>query len=78
MKKLTLILLLIPILNNGQLLSDLCRINSNDFFKKTATELNYEKVIENDDYTSYALEFAPIETDVFIYNVKFSLEEFKN
>ena len=25
-----------------------------------------------------ALEFAPIETDVFIYNVKFSLEEFTN
>ena len=56
MKKLTLILLLIPMLNNSQTISDLCRINSNDFFKKTATELNYEKVIENDEYTGYALE----------------------
>ena len=33
---------------------------------------------EYDKKLDYALEFAPIETDVFIYNVKFSLEEFKN
>ena len=33
---------------------------------------------EYDKKLDYALEFAPIETDVFIYNVKFSLEEFTN
>ena len=55
MKKLTLILLLIPILNNGQLLSDLCNVDSIDQFKRVATESNYEKVVENDEYISYAL-----------------------
>ncbi len=55
MKKLTLILLLIPILNNGQLLSDLCNVDSIDQFKRAATESNYEKVVENDEYISYAL-----------------------
>tara|TARA_B100001057_G_C22005062_1_gene627597 strand:- start:33 stop:491 length:459 start_codon:yes stop_codon:yes gene_type:complete len=56
MKKLTLILLLIPILNNSQTLKDFCFIDSIDLFKRYATEYNYEKVTENDDYISYALD----------------------
>ena len=48
MKKLTLILLLIPILNNGQFLNDLCNVDSIDQFKRVATEYNYEKVSDND------------------------------
>ena len=56
MKKLTLLLLLIPILNNGQSVPKLCGIDSIDKFKRYSTEYNYEKVAENDDYISYALE----------------------
>ena len=30
-----------------------------------------------DNKPDYALEYAPVETDVYLYNVSFSLNEFK-
>ena len=56
MKKLTLILLLIPVLNNSQTLDDFCLIDSPDQFKRVATEYNYEKTLDNDDLIVYALD----------------------